>query len=155
MIRCKYYKKIIIWENISLFLALWWDMFITDIALNPNSLFLCQFYLGNFLNFANSTIIVFFIAAVIIRCLQQIVAFLRGHGCCSSLDILYSQVCQLVSSFLLPQFFRPWFAATNLWVSRLLRRLYFLGKFFSGFPQNFFAIQSVLVTVKWITVKVT
>ena len=36
-----------------------------------------------------------------------------------------------------------------------IETLYFLGKFFSGFPQNFFAIQSVLVTVKWIAVKVT
>ena len=52
-------------------------MLITNIALNPNSTFLCQFYPGDFLKFADSTIIVFFIAALIIRCLQQIVAFLR------------------------------------------------------------------------------
>ena len=42
-------------------------------ALNPIFTFLCQFYPGDFGNFAGSTIIFFFITALIIRLLGHIV----------------------------------------------------------------------------------
>ena len=71
MIWCKYYKKVIICGNFSLVIALWSDIFVTDILLNPISTFLCQFYLGDLANFADSTSIVF------IRWFRQIVALLR------------------------------------------------------------------------------
>ena len=51
----------------SLVIALWADIFIACIALNPVSAFRCHFYPGNLANFAVSIIISFFIAALIIR----------------------------------------------------------------------------------------
>ena len=69
LIRCKYYKKIIICGNISLAIALWADLFIAYIALNPTR----QFYPEDLANFAD-TMIFFFIAALIIRWFGQIVA---------------------------------------------------------------------------------
>ena len=70
-------KKIIICGYISLVTTLWTDIFIAYIALNPVSTFLRQFYQGDFGNFAGSTIIFFFIAALIIRWFGQIVALPR------------------------------------------------------------------------------
>ena len=73
MIRCKYYKKIIICGNISLAIALWADIFIAYIALN----LIRQFYPKDLANFAGNTIIFFFIAALIIRLLLRLLLLLR------------------------------------------------------------------------------
>ena len=61
IIRCKYYKKVIICGNISLVIALWADIFIAYIAFNSISTFSPQFYLGDLTNFAGSIITFFFI----------------------------------------------------------------------------------------------
>ena len=72
-------KKIIIiiicW-NISPAIALWADTLIIFIAINPIPTFLRQFYPGDLAKFAGN-IIIFFIAALIIRWLDQIVALSR------------------------------------------------------------------------------
>ena len=62
LIRCKYYKKMIICGNISLAIALWTDIFIAYIALNP----IRQFYPKDLANFAGK-IMTFCIAALVIR----------------------------------------------------------------------------------------
>ena len=54
-------------KGLSLVIALWADIFIAYIALNPVFTFFRQFYPGDLANFAVSTIIFFFIAALIIR----------------------------------------------------------------------------------------
>ena len=79
MIRCKYYKKIIIIiiGNNSLVTAFWEDIFITCIALKPLSIILLQFYPGDLASFADSAIIFFSIASLIIRSLGQFVALPR------------------------------------------------------------------------------
>ena len=61
IIRCNYYKKVIICGNISLVIALWADIFIAYIAFNSISTFSPQFYLGDLTNFAGSIITFFFI----------------------------------------------------------------------------------------------
>ena len=64
-------QKIIICGNISLIIALWTDIFIAYIVLNRISTFLRQFYPGDLANFAGSSIIFSFIAAVIIRIIRK------------------------------------------------------------------------------------
>ena len=67
-------QKNIVCKNISLVIALWVDIFIAYNALNPISKFRSQFYPGDLAIFASSTIIFFFIAALIVRLIGQIVA---------------------------------------------------------------------------------
>ena len=67
-------QKIIICGNIFLVIVFSADIFITYIALNPISTFLPQFYTEYLANFAGSTSIFFFIAALMIQWFGQIVA---------------------------------------------------------------------------------
>ena len=77
MIRCKYYKKkqrqkentIIICGNTFLITALWADIFIAHIALNPMPISCCQSYPGDYRK-------LFFIAALMIWSFGQIVTLL-------------------------------------------------------------------------------
>ena len=84
MIRCKYNKKIVICGNISLIIALWVDIFIAFIALNPISTFLRQFYPGDLANFAGSTIVFYSIAALIIDDSTKLLHCRDVPGCYSS-----------------------------------------------------------------------
>ena len=59
-------QKITNCENVSLVIALWADIFIAYIALNPISIFLSLFYLRDLANFAGSTMIFFFIVAALV-----------------------------------------------------------------------------------------
>ena len=117
MLRCKYYKKITIWGNISLVIALG-TIYSSHISLNSIVTFLRRFYSGDLENFAGSAIIFFFIAALTIQSFSHIVALPR------------------------------W-----IWLLLFLR-YFFLGNCSREFPQHFFAILWVIVTVKRITVKV-
>ena len=74
MIRCKNYKKIIIYGNVSLVITFWAFILIAYITWKPISTFLCQFYPEDFANFAGSTIIFFINAALIIWWFDRIVA---------------------------------------------------------------------------------
>ena len=65
--------------NISLVIAIWVDIFITYIVLNPMAIFLCQFYPSDLANFVSNTIIYFIIHRVIIKWFGQIVTLPR---CC-------------------------------------------------------------------------
>ena len=133
-------KKIIICGNISLVIAFWyWTQLLR------------QFYPGVLANFAGSTII-FFIAALVIRWFYELLNCRDGPSCCP----FYWQPCLIVWSFLFffsLNFFQPYFAVRNLWVTPLMRCA-FLGNYSREFPQNFFAIERVIVTVKRITLKV-
>ena len=128
-------QKIIICGNISLIIALWTDIFIAYIVLNRISTFLRQFYPGDLANFAGSSIIFSFIAAVIIGLFGKIVAF--PWWSLLLLLLWYFFIDDrtwwyLVSSSSPPSFFGPILLLTNLWVSRSLRYLSFLGKLFLG-----------------------
>ena len=106
-------KKIIICGNMSLVIALWADIFIVYMALNPISTFLHQFYLVDLANFEGSKFIFFLIAALIIRC--------DGPGCCPSWGI--SSLTSVSDGIffplpLLPKLFRTYFAVTYLWTPR-------------------------------------
>ena len=139
-------KKIIFCRNISLVIALWADIFIAYIALKSISTFLRQFYPGGLANFVG------YHHLVLHRCSHHLAKQLHcrdGPGCCSSRGILSlttvpDGIFSPLSPHYLPplQLFRPYFAVTNLWVSRSLRQLRLPG------------VQRVIVTVKRITVKV-
>ena len=106
-------KKIIICGNISPVIALWADIFIVYMALNPTSTFLHQFYLVDLANFEGSKFIFFLIAALVIRC--------DGPGCCPSWGI--SSLTSVSDGIffplpLLPKLFRTYFAVTYLWTPR-------------------------------------
>ena len=128
-------QKIIICGNISLIIALWTDIFIACIALNRISTFLRQFYPGDLANFAVSSIIFSFIASVIIGLFGKIVSL--PWWSLLLLLLWYFFIDDrawwyLVSSSSPPSFFGPILQLTNLWVSRSLRYLSFLGKLFLG-----------------------
>ena len=139
----------------SLVIALWADISIACIALNPVSAFRCHFSPKNLANFAVSIIISFFIAALIIRWFSQIVALPRWTWLLLLLSYFFIDSCSwyLLSSSS-PKFFDP----------ILLYQIYeylvhwdicvFLGNCCREFSQNFFEIQWVILTVKRITVKV-
>ena len=115
MIRCKFYKKIIKCGNIYLVIALWTDIFIAYISSDPISTFLRQFYSGNLANFAGSTIIFFFIAALTIPVLD-------GPGCCSSWGIsLLTTVPNWYLSFLFlsSQIFSVLFCGNKYYIAAL------------------------------------
>ena len=59
-------QKITNCENESFVIALWADIFIVYIALNPISIFLSLFYPGHLANFAGRTMIFFFIVAALV-----------------------------------------------------------------------------------------
>ena len=156
MPRCKYYEKKNIYGNISLVIALWADIFIACIALNPVSTFRCHFYPGNLANFAVSIIISFFITTLTIRWFGQIVALPRWTWLLLLLSYFFIDSCSwwyLLSSSS-PKFFDL----------ILLYQIYeslvhwdicvFLGNCCREFSQNFFEIRWVILTVKKITVKV-
>ena len=112
MTRCKYYKKIIICRNISLAMALWADIFIAYIALNPISAFFCQFYTGGIAHFAGSTIIFFFIAALITQWFSLFVAVPRWTWLLLLQRYFFTSNCTwwyLLSSFSFPPTFSALF----------------------------------------------
>ena len=114
MVRCKYYKKIIICGNISLVIALWADIFIAYIALNSVSTFLRQLYAGDLANIAGSTII-FFTPTLIIRLFSQMVALPPWTWLLLLLRYFFidNHTCGIFFPLLLPLLFRPYFAVTK------------------------------------------
>ena len=87
-------------------------------------------------SFAGSTIIFFFMAANIIRWFGHIVALPRWTWLLLLLKYFFIDNCTWwylrCSSCFTPQLFPLNFTVTNLWVTRSLRHLCFLGKLFSG-----------------------
>ena len=124
-------KKIIIRWNISLVIALWADKLIAYTALNPISTFLPQFYPGDLASFEGSTIIVFFIATLIIRWFNQSVALPRWYF------FIDNRTWGHLLSSSSPQLFLPYFAVTKIWVLRSLKHLHFLGKSLWGVCSKF------------------
>ena len=124
-------KKIIICWKISLVIALWANKLIAYTALNPISTFLPQFYPGDLASFEGSTIIVFFITALIIRWFDQSVALPRWYF------FIDNRTWGHLLSSSSPQLFLPYFAVTNLWVLRSLKYLHFLGKSLWGVCSKF------------------
>ena len=109
-------QKIIICGNICLVIALWEDIFIVHIALNPIFTFFRQFYPGDFANFAGSIIIFFFIAALIIWWFCQIVTLPRWPWLLHLLRYFFidnQTWWYLLSSSSSLQLFRPYFVVTN------------------------------------------
>ena len=135
MIRCIYYKKIIICGNISLVIALSANIFIVYIVLNPISVFLRQFYPRDVANFASSTIIFFFIATLIIWWFDSVklLDYRDRPGCSSSWFIDNRTWWYLFSS---PSSSKKiswtYFTVTNLWVPFSLRHLHFLEEIVIG-----------------------
>ena len=136
MVRCKYYKKIIICGNISLVIALWADIFIAHIALNSVSTFLRQLYAGDLANIAGRTII-FFIPTLIIRLFSQMVALPPWTWLL--LLLRYFFIDNHTWWYLLPSSSPPTFSASFCCnkVSPSLRYLLFLGKLYSGVSSKF------------------
>ena len=157
MIPCKYYKGNHHLQKYFSVIALWADIFIAYIALNSMPTFLSLIYLGDLASFAGSTIIFFFIAGLINRWFAQIVTLSLWTWLLLLLRYFFinnrTYWCLLSSSSPLPQLFWPYFAVTNLWVSRLLRHLRFFGKLFSGVFAKFLC-NTMSNTVKRITIKV-
>ena len=140
MIRWKYYKKIIICGNISLVIALWADIFIAYIALNPIFTFIRYFYRGDLANFAGG-IIIFFVAAVIIRWFGLVVALPRWTWLLLLLRYFFIDSrtwWHLLSPSSPPKLLWPYFAVTNSSVSLSMTHLRFLGKLFSGVSSKLF-----------------
>ena len=105
-----------LWKYIYFHNTLWADIFIVYIALKPISTFLRQFYPGDLTNFADNTVIFFFIVALIIQWFGQIFATIAPPEV-----FLHWQPYLMVPSFLFFSSFQPYFAATNLWMSCSLR----------------------------------
>ena len=114
MIQCKYYKKSHHLRKYLLVIALWIDVFIVYISLNPSnpfSIFLRQFYPGDLANFAGSTII--FIVALIIRWFSQIVALPRWTW------LLFSSMTSVPDSIFFPLPLPPSFLAL-FWCNKFM-----------------------------------
>ena len=126
----------------SLVIALWADIYIAYIALHSIFTFLRQLYPGDFTNFAGSTNIFLFNAALMIWWFDQIVALLRWTWLLLLQRYFFidnrTWWYLLSSSSPYPHLFRPFLVVKNLWVSRSVRHLRFLGKLFLGVSSNFF-----------------
>ena len=150
MIRGKYHKKTIICGNTSLFTPLLADIFIEYIALNPISTFFRQLYSQDLASFAGSTIIFFFIAALIIRWYSTKLLHCRNApGCCSSWGICSLTTVSDSTFFPLP----PPQAFFTLFYFKRFMGVSFVETFALS-REDFFVIQRVIVTVKRITVEV-
>ena len=110
------------------------QIYLSHILHWTQSQFLRQFYSGDVANFVGSTIMSFSLllssfddSAKLLRCRD-------GPSCCSSWGT--SSLANVPDGIFFPlylpsQLFRPYFAVTNLWMSRILRHLRFIGKLFS------------------------
>ena len=130
IIWCKYYKKTHrLWNYLSCHSTL--GRYIHPIyRIEPNLHISPSVPFWDLANFAGSIIISFFIAALVIRWFGKITALPRWTWL-----LLLVRYFSLLS--LPPKLFPPYFAVTNLWVSRSLRHLLFLGKLLSGVCSKF------------------
>ena len=145
-------KKITIWENVFLIIALWADIFICIYCIETNLHISLSLLSRGYL--AGSIIIFFFIAALITWWFVQIVALPQWAWLLLLMSISsLTTVADGIFFTLFPlQRFWPYFAVTNLWASCSLRHSRFNCS--QEFSKNFFTNQWVIVVVKRITVKV-